>query len=246
MTEPLRSRSADDEQGRRRERDRPPSPEPLPHPVVDNHCHLDIADGDWLATAEAVARAAEVGVRRIVQIGCDLPGAQWAVGRVRASTGPWWPGSRSTRTRRRASWPRDGSRRRWPRSSAWPGSHDKVRAVGETGLDHFRTGPEGRPAQVRVVRAAHRPRQASRQDAGDPRPRRPRRDPRRPRRGGRPGALGHALLLGQPALRPGLSGPRGVAQLRRHGHVQERPTAARRPGCHAAATGSWWRPTRPS
>ena len=29
--------------------------------------------------AEALARAAAVGVRRIVQIGCDLPGAQWAV-----------------------------------------------------------------------------------------------------------------------------------------------------------------------
>jgi TatD DNase family protein len=28
------------------------------------------------------------------------------------------------------------------------GSHAKVRAVGETGLDHFRTGPDGRPAQV--------------------------------------------------------------------------------------------------
>jgi TatD DNase family protein len=27
-------------------------------------------------------------------------------------------------------------------------AHDKVRAVGETGLDHFRTGPDGRPAQV--------------------------------------------------------------------------------------------------
>ena len=61
---------------------RPPAPEPLPHPVVDNHCHLDIADGpdgSWLATDEALTRAAEVGVTRIVQIGCDLEGAAWAV-----------------------------------------------------------------------------------------------------------------------------------------------------------------------
>ena len=42
--------------------ERPPAPEPLPHPVVDNHCHLDIADGDWVATEEALARAAAVGV----------------------------------------------------------------------------------------------------------------------------------------------------------------------------------------
>ncbi len=27
-------------------------------------------------------------------------------------------------------------------------SHDRVRAVGETGLDHYRTGPDGRAAQV--------------------------------------------------------------------------------------------------
>ncbi len=31
-------------------------------------------------------------------------------------------------------------------------AHDKVRAVGETGLDHFRTGPEGREAQVESFR----------------------------------------------------------------------------------------------
>ena len=40
---------------------------------------IDIADGDWLPTAEAIEAAAAVGVPRIVQIGCDLPGARWAV-----------------------------------------------------------------------------------------------------------------------------------------------------------------------
>ena len=81
MTEPTRSRVVEGEPGRQRER--PPLPEPLPHPVVDNHCHLDIADGAWLETADAVSRAAAVGVRRIVQIGCDLPGAQWATDAAR-------------------------------------------------------------------------------------------------------------------------------------------------------------------
>ena len=54
---PMRTRSADTEQGQRRNRERPPDPEPLPHPVVDNHCHLDISDGDWLDTSQAIARA---------------------------------------------------------------------------------------------------------------------------------------------------------------------------------------------
>ena len=31
----------------------------------------------------------------------------------------------------------------------WPATSDRVRAIGETGLDHFRTGQEGRDAQVR-------------------------------------------------------------------------------------------------
>ena len=35
-------------------------------------------------------------------------------------------------------------------------SSDRVRAVGETGLDYFRTGPEGREAQHRVLPGAHR------------------------------------------------------------------------------------------
>ena len=50
-------------------------------------------------------------------------------------------------------------RARWPRSS------DRVRAVGETGLDYFRTGEEGRAAQQRVV-----PRGTSTWPSGSTRP----------------------------------------------------------------------------
>ena len=47
--------------------DLPPAPEPLPHPVVDNHCHLDIGRGGppWDERA-AIDAAAAVGVRRLV------------------------------------------------------------------------------------------------------------------------------------------------------------------------------------
>ena len=58
----------------------PPLPDPLPHPVVDSHCHLDTAqEVSGLDPAEAIEKAAAVGITKIVQIGCDLAGARFAV-----------------------------------------------------------------------------------------------------------------------------------------------------------------------
>ncbi|GAA5108593.1 TatD family hydrolase [Alloalcanivorax gelatiniphagus] len=150
--EPTRSRAATEERsGAHRDRERPPAPEPLPHPVVDNHCHLDIADGDWVSTEHAIAAAAAVGVPRIVQIGCDLPGARWAVAAA---------AEHAALVAGVALHPNEA-----PRLAAagaleealaeierLAGSHDKVRAVGETGLDTFRTGEEGRAAQEESFR----------------------------------------------------------------------------------------------
>jgi TatD DNase family protein len=150
---PTRARGATHEaSGGRRDRERPPAPEPLPHPVVDNHCHLDIADGDdWFSTDEALAAAAAVGVTRIVQIGCDLPGARWAV-QAAASYDALVAGV--------ALHPNEAPRHAAAGTleaalaeiEALAQAHDKVRAVGETGLDHFRTGEEGRAAQVESFR----------------------------------------------------------------------------------------------
>ena len=144
---PTRSRAAENEQGGRRDRARPPSPEALPHPVVDNHCHLDIADGDWFEIGEAISAAADVGVRRIVQIGCDLPGAAWAV--EAAEQHPELVAGVALHPNEA---PRLAEAGRLDEAMAeierLAQAHDGVRAVGETGLDYFRTGPEGRDAQV--------------------------------------------------------------------------------------------------
>jgi TatD DNase family protein len=144
---PMRSRAVENEQGQRRDRQRPPLPEPLPHPVVDNHCHLDIADGDWLDTADAIARAGEVGVPRIVQIGCDLPGAAWAV-----DASQRYDALVAGVALHPNEAPRLAAEGRLDAAFAeierLAGAHEKVRAVGETGLDHFRTGADGRAAQV--------------------------------------------------------------------------------------------------
>ena len=150
---PTRSR-ADAPGGRGRDRERPPAPEPLPHPVVDNHCHLDIADGpggQWLEPERALAAAAAVGVPRIVQIGCDLPGARWAV-EAAASHHALVAGVALHPNEA----PRLAAEGRLEEALAevagLAASTDRVRAVGETGLDYVRTGEDGRAAQQESFR----------------------------------------------------------------------------------------------
>jgi TatD DNase family protein len=134
--------------------ERPEAPEPLPHPVVDNHCHLDIAahdgPGEPVPVAEALARSAAVGVPRIVQIGCDLPGARWAVQTAHAF--PQIVAGVALHPNEAPRLEADGLLDAALEEIAELASDPAVRAVGETGLDHFRTPPEGRAAQVRSFR----------------------------------------------------------------------------------------------
>lgn len=123
--------------------DRPPAPAPLPIPVVDNHTHLDIGrDGEAPPDLQqAIDEAAAVGVPRMVQIGCDLPGARFTVDvidRYPALLGGV------------ALHPNEAPRlqARGELADAYAeieqlAAHPRVRVVGETGLDYFRTGPEG-------------------------------------------------------------------------------------------------------
>ena len=137
-----------------RDRSRPPSPDPLPAPVVDNHCHLDIADGpagSWLETTEALRRAAEVGVTRVVQIGCDLPGARWAV--QAAEQHPSLVAGVALHPNEAPVLEARGELAdALVEIESLAAGSDSVRAVGETGLDYFRTGEEGRAAQQESFR----------------------------------------------------------------------------------------------
>jgi len=128
------------------DRSKPPLPEPLPHPVVDSHCHLDMTDSSWLATDGALAEAASVGVTRIVQIGCDLPGARWAVQAAQrydvvVAAVALHP---NEAPRLASSGELDEA---FAEIETLAASSDRVRAVGETGLDYFRTEEDGRDAQ---------------------------------------------------------------------------------------------------
>jgi TatD DNase family protein len=140
----------------------PPLPEPLPVDVVDNHCHLDIPgsardhDADPtrdLEVTELLQRAASVGVPRAVQISYDLPSARWTVQAIEQH--PELLGGVALH-------PNEG-----PRLASEGGfeafeaafdeieklaEHPRVRVIGETGLDYFRTGPEGRHVQQESFR----------------------------------------------------------------------------------------------
>ena len=130
----------------------PPRPEPLPGPVVDTHCHLDVtAEHSGLDPADAVTAAAAVGVTRIVQIGCDVAGSRWAVAAAER-----WPSIVAGV----AIHPNDAARLGpdLPDALAAIGSlvpRPRVRAVGETGLDYYRTRDAAGQERQREAFAAH-------------------------------------------------------------------------------------------
>ncbi|KAF4405399.1 MULTISPECIES: TatD family hydrolase [Streptomyces] len=136
----------------------PPLPEPLRVPAADSHTHLDMQSG---TVGEAVEKAASVGVTTLVQVGCDVAGSRWA-----AETAAEHDAILATVALHPNEAPRivlgdpDGWSRQGPREPGGGAALDaalaeidalaalpQVRGVGETGLDHFRTGPEGMAAQ---------------------------------------------------------------------------------------------------
>ena len=124
----------------------------------------------------------------------------------------------------------------------------QVVAVGETGLDHYRTeSADGPPPPGGVLPGAHRDRQAAParalvihdRDAHD--------DVVRVLLDeGAPGPGGVPLLLRRGRAGPHLRRARLVRQLRRHGHLQERAGPARGGGGAAARSCCSSRPTRRS
>lgn len=142
----------------------PPLPEPLRVAVADSHTHLDMQES---TVEEALAKAASVGVTTVVQVGCDIKGSQWA-----ADTAAAHDSVHATVALHPNEAPRivlgdpDGWSRQGAREPGGDAALDaalaeidklaglpQVRGVGETGLDYFRTGPEGMAAQERSFRA---------------------------------------------------------------------------------------------
>jgi TatD DNase family protein len=128
------------------EREIAPLPEPLPVPTVDAHAHLEIvtdAAPDSDAVRKVLDDAKSVNVDRIVQVGYSAEQSQWCVdmanafpGRVLAAVA-LHPNEAPVVQDMEADWAIIEKLAEEPR----------VRAIGETGLDYFRTPPELRKRQ---------------------------------------------------------------------------------------------------
>ena len=143
---------------RRRDGEAPPAPPALAVPVLDSHTHLDIIvqelgapDGSGPSAADAIAAAAAVGVTRLVQVGVDVGSSRWS-----AELAEREPGVLATVALHPNEAPRLHEAGRLDealREIEALAGRERVRALGETGLDTYRTGEAGRAAQEDSFRA---------------------------------------------------------------------------------------------
>ncbi|MCG5439141.1 TatD family hydrolase [Micromonospora foliorum] len=154
MSEPTESRR---ERAARRAGEFPPAPESLPRAVLDSHTHLDITvseagvPGGGPAddpVAVAIALATKVGVDRLVQVGVDVASSRWG-----ADTADRYPAVLATVALHPNEAPRLSDLDEALREIESLAARDRVRGIGETGMDFFRTGDEGRAAQEQSFRA---------------------------------------------------------------------------------------------
>lgn len=132
----------------------PPAPEPLPVAVYDNHCHLEIEDGaeeGGLSLDEQLDRAAAVGVVGVVQAGGDIESSRWSA--WAAASHPRVLAAVAIHPNEAPAYAERGMLDEAIAVIDELAAHPRVRAIGETGLDFFRTGEEGLPAQYESFEA---------------------------------------------------------------------------------------------
>ncbi len=123
-----------------------PAPEPLPVPCVDAHAHIEIVANTGFDSPEVrqvIDDAAAAGINRIVQVGYSAEQSEWGAnlaalydGQVLAAVA-LHPNEAPVVEDLEADWAIIEALAQQPR----------VRAIGETGLDYFRTPPELRGRQ---------------------------------------------------------------------------------------------------
>ena len=130
----------------------PAAPEPLSVPVYDNHAHLEITDGDEpLTLDQQLERAAAVGVNGVVQAGGDVESSRWSA--WAAASHPRVLAAVAIHPNEAPAYEAAGELDAAIAVIDELAAQPRVRAIGETGLDFFRTEPDGFPAQSRAFEA---------------------------------------------------------------------------------------------
>jgi TatD DNase family protein len=128
------------------DRPRAPLPEPLPVPTVDAHAHMEIvtdAAFDSKEVADVIAEAKSVNVDRIVQVGYSAEQSRWCVGAAEK----WNSSVLAAVALHPNEAPVVEDLNADLKIIEELAQHPRVRAIGETGLDYFRTPPELRARQ---------------------------------------------------------------------------------------------------
>ena len=137
---PAADATTDPDAGRRR--DFPPAQEPLPVPVMDNHTHLDFPEGKGPVGVKAALDAAEaVGVLGAVQVGCDLESSRFTVEAV--DLDERLLGAVALHPNDAPQYAARGELEAALAEIEQLAAHPRIRAIGETGLDFYRTEGAG-------------------------------------------------------------------------------------------------------
>ena len=128
------------------DRPRAPLPEPLPVPTVDAHAHMEIVTDavfDSKEVADVIAEAKSVNVDRIVQVGYSAEQSRWCVNAAEK----WNTSVLAAVALHPNEAPVVENLDADLKIIEQLAQHPRVRAIGETGLDYFRTPPELRARQ---------------------------------------------------------------------------------------------------
>jgi TatD DNase family protein len=128
------------------DRPRAPLPEPLPVATIDAHAHLEIVTNtaaDSVEVGEVIEEARSVGVDRIVQVGYSAQQSQWCVD----AASKWDTAVLAAVALHPNEAPVVQDLAADLKIIEALAQHPRVRAIGETGLDYFRTPPELRSVQ---------------------------------------------------------------------------------------------------
>ena len=111
-----------------------PPPEPLPAEALDSHCHLEMVERP---VGEVLAAARAANITRVVTIGTDLATSRWAVDAAYGHAGLYAAVAvHPNETAAAASSPEQ--RTEVLAQIAELALLERVRAIGETGLDYYR------------------------------------------------------------------------------------------------------------